>query len=171
MKVLVIVAPERYRDEELDEPLAIFRRNGIEFDIASVKRGPCSGMLGGSTQAALSITEVDPSGYDGIVIVGGAGSPHYLWGNSPLSDLVIAFARAKKLVAAICLSPVILARAGILKGRNATVFRSPDAVAEMKKGGAILANIPVVEDGAVITADGPSAAAQFGEAVVNALKR
>lgn len=171
MKVLVVIAPERYRDEELDEPLAVFRRHGIAYDIASTRKGTCRGMLGGRAQAVLVLRTSDPAAYDGIVIIGGAGSPSHLWGDRDLQVLVSAFYSVHKIVAAICLSPVVLARAGILKGRNATVFRSPDAVAEMMKGGAILASSPVVEDGNVITADGPAAASAFGEAIVRALAR
>ena len=171
MKVLVVIAPERYRDEELDEPLAVFRRSGISWDIASVTKGSCSGMLGGNAQATLSLREADPALYDGIVIIGGTGAPAHLWGNRDLAGLVTAFFTAKKPVAAICLSPVVLARAGILQGRNATVFRTPDSIAELTKGGAILANKPVVEDDTVITADGPAAASAFGKAVVGILNR
>lgn len=171
MKILVVIAPERYRDEELDEPLAVFRRHGISYDIASTRKGTCTGMLGGKAQAGRVLSASDAAAYDGIVIVGGAGSATYLWGDRDLQVLVSAFCSLRKIVAAICLSPVVLARAGILKGRNATVFRSPDAIAEMMKGGAILANMPVVEDGNVITADGPAAASAFGEAIVRALAR
>jgi protease I len=171
MKVLVAIAPERYRDEELDEPLAVFTGKGLEYEISSVRRGTCRGMLGGKVTATMGFDEADPASYDGIVIIGGAGSPAYLWGSRELADLVQAFHAARKVIAAICLSPVVLARAGILKGRNATLFRSADAISEMIKGGAILANTAVVEDGLVITADGPAAARAFGEAVVAALNR
>ncbi len=36
MKLLVAIAPDRYRDEELDNPLAVFRKAGIGFDIAGI---------------------------------------------------------------------------------------------------------------------------------------
>ena len=168
MKALVVIAPERYRDEELDEPLALFRERGISYDIASTKKGTCGGMLGGRTQATLTISEADPASYGGIIIIGGAGAPAHLWGDRNLATLVTAFYTERKIVAAICLAPVILAHTGILKGRNATVFRSPDAVAEMKKGGAILSNRAVVEDDNVITANGPAAASAFAQAVISA---
>lgn len=171
MKILVALAPERYRDEELDEPLAVFREHAITWDIASVKKGPCTGMLGGKAPATLGFSEADPAEYDGLVIIGGAGSAAHLWGNRDLARLVTAFSAAKKPVAAICLSPVVLARAGILTGKKATVFRSPDAISEMKRGGAVLTNLSVVIDGTVITADGPAAARAFGAAVAAALAR
>ncbi|HVN65018.1 MAG TPA: DJ-1/PfpI family protein [Methanomicrobiales archaeon] len=169
MKLLVVVAPERFRDEELLEPLAIFQEAGIGFDIASVRLGTCTGMLGGRCEAALDLARVDAGGYDGIVVIGGAGSPEFLWGHSRLLALVAEFAASKKLVAAICLSPVVLARAGVLSGKKATVFRTPDSVAEMRKGGADLRGEGVVVDGRFITANGPAAARPFGNAIVSAL--
>ncbi len=171
MKLLVAIAPERYRDEELDEPLAVFKRHGIAYDIASTRMGICHGALGGKAQATLSFTDADPTGYEGLVIIGGPGSPAHLWGNRDLARLVAGFSAAKKVIAAICLSPVVLARAGILKGRKATVFRSPDTIAEMKKGEAVLVSVPVATDGTVITADGPAAASAFGNTIAAALNR
>jgi len=169
MKLLVVIAPERFRDEELFEPLAVFRRAGIASDIASVKAGPCTGMLGGRCEAALDLARVRPEEYDGIVVIGGAGSPEFLWGHSRLLALVGGFAQAGKLIAAICLSPVVLARAGVLSGKKATVFRTADSVAEMRKGGADLRGEPVVVDGRFVTANGPAVARRFGEAVVSGL--
>jgi protease I len=171
MKVLVAIAPDRYRDEELDEPLAVFRRHDIGFDIASTREGPCTGMLGGEVLATLSFRHANPSDYSGLVIIGGAGSPPHLWQDRDLAALVAAFAAGHKLIAAICLSPVVLARAGILNGRKATVFRTPEAVAEMMRGGAILTSGLVITEGRVITADGPAAARAFGEAIVTELSR
>lgn len=170
MKLLVVIAPERYRDEELEEPLAVFRKHGIEYDIASTRTGSCSGMLGGKAQASIRIADADPRAYNALVIIGGAGSPAHLWGAQDLVRLATTFHSAQKLVAAICLSPVVLARAGLLKGKNATVFRSPDSIAELKKGGAILSGLPVVTDDGIVTADGPEAARAFAEAVVAALR-
>jgi protease I len=171
MRLLVAIAPEGYRDEELAGPLSVFAKHGIEYDIASTRTGTCHGALGGTAQAELKFSDADPAGYEGLVIIGGPGSPAHLWGNRDLAGLVLTFSAAKKLIAAICLSPAVLARAGILRGRKATVFRSPDAVAELKKGGAVLVSMPVVTDGSLITADGPAAAGSFGEAIASLLNR
>ncbi|WAC04691.1 MAG: DJ-1/PfpI family protein [Methanoregula sp.] len=170
MKLLVAIAPERYRDEELDEPIAAFKKGGIGFDIASTKTGTCKGMLGGTAHASLSFEQAGPSQYAGLVIIGGAGSPPHLWGNKDLIQLAGSFYQQKKIVAAICLSPVVLARAGLLKGKKATFFKTPDSFAEMNAGGAIISEAPVVIDIPVITANGPAAATAFGEAIVARLK-
>ncbi len=169
MKLLLVVAPEKFRDEELEVPRKVFGEYGIEYDIASTKIGTCEGMLGAYVDAGLEIGDADPDAYAGIVIIGGLGSQDHLWGNSKLHGLVRTFFKTGKIVAAICLSPVVLARAGVLKGREATVFRSPASVAEMKKGGAHLVDMPVVADLDLITANGPQAARGFAEAIVEKL--
>ena len=171
MKLLVAIAPERYRDEELDEPCAVFGRAGIEFDIASTKTGTCTGMLGGRAQATLTFDRASAGDYAGIVIIGGAGSPAHLWESRQLISLVQAFHESRKVVAAICLSPAVLARAGVLRGLPATVFTTPESVREMKAGGAVLSDMPVVVSGTIITANGPAAARAFGSAIVDALRR
>ena len=120
--------------------------------------------------ATLDFARAAVEEYDGIVVIGGAGSPEFLWGHSGLRALVTGFAASGKVVAALCLSPVVLARAGVLAGKRATVFRTPDSVAEMRKGGGDLRADPVVVDGRIITANGPTAAQRFGEEILSALK-
>jgi len=171
MQLLVVIAPEKFRDEELFEPLSVFRKEGIASDIVSTCRGTCVGMLGAEVDVAQEIADVDPATYDGIVIVGGTGSQDYLWGDPRLEGLVQSFDAAGKLIAAICLSPAVLAAAGVLQGKKATVFRTTSSVSVMEGGGALLSDEPVVQDGRVITASGPPAARKFGEAVAAALKR
>ena len=169
MKLLLVIAPDKFRDEELEVPREIFDSLDIAYDIASVQEGECTGMLGAAAEATLTIEEADESTYDAIVIVGGLGSQDYLWDNEALHRLVRAFAEKLKLVAAICLSPVVLAKAGILKERQATVFKSPASVREIERGGAQLVDVAVVSDMNIITANGPTAAAEFAEAIVDKL--
>jgi protease I len=169
MKVLIAIAPEKFRDEELAEPVAALRAAGIGFDIASTRRGTCTGMLGAKATATLSFEEVDPKSYDGIVIIGGSGSQAHLWEDDLLPIIVNNIQKSGKVVAAICLAPVVLARAGILKGKKATYYESPVAFREMKAGGAVLVNQPVVTDTRIITANGPAASKAFADAVVKML--
>ena len=169
MKILIVVAPEKFRDEELAEPVTAFLKAGIEFDVASTRRGTCTGMLGAKTTAALSFEDIDPKRYEGLVIVGGAGSQTHLWGDELLIPIVKIFHQYGKVVAAICLAPVVLARSGILKGKKATYFESPASFKEMRIGGAVIVNTPVVRDGRVITANGPSASQAFADEIVHAL--
>ena len=169
MKILIAIAPKKFRDEELAGPTTALTKAGIGFDIASTRRGTCTGMLGAKVTATLSFEQIDPALYHGIVIVGGAGSPPYLWNDPPLIGLAKYFFGAGKLVAAICLSPVVLSHAGVLKGKQATFYDTPESRVEMKKGGAIVVGRPVVTDGLVITANGPPASQEFAAAIVHIL--
>jgi protease I len=169
MKAVIAIAPEKYRDEELAEPVAALNKAGIAFDIASTRPGTCKGMLGGKTSAGLSFDDIDPKNYNGLIIIGGTGCQEHLWEDDLLVRLAIYFCETDKVVAAICLAPVVLARAGILKGKKATVYDAPTAIFEMKKGRAMLTPEPVVTDGRIITANGPAAAKNFAATVVKEL--
>lgn len=166
MKILIAVAPEKFRDEELAVPVAAFRKAGIAFDIASTRRGACIGMMGAKTTATLTFEEIDPKQYGCLVIIGGSGSQTHLWNDDVLVQLAKYFHESRKIVAAICLAPVVLARAGILKGKKVTYFESPVSFREVKGGGAVLVNKPVVIDGNIITANGPSASQEFADSIV-----
>ncbi|WP_321507328.1 DJ-1/PfpI family protein [uncultured Methanoregula sp.] len=169
MKILIAIAPEKFRDEELAEPVAALQKAGVGFDISSTKRGTCTGMMGAKANATLTFEEIDPKKYDGLIIVGGAGAQIHLWDDELLLILAKYFAESRKVVGAICLAPVVLARAGVLKGKKATYFNSPVSFREMKAGGAILVDKPVVNDTRVITANGPAASKEFAETYIKAL--
>jgi len=169
MKLLMVVAPKRYREEEFEVPAKMFEEAGIEFDIASTQPGECEGMMGGIIEAKLAIKEAKEADYDGLVIVGGLGASDFLWSDDDLKNLTEEFGRSEKVIAAICLAPVILARAGLLKGRQATVFESPASLKLIEEGGANYLNIPVVSDMNIITANHPTVSKEFAEAVIEKL--
>ena len=169
MKVLIVIAPEKFRDEELAEPVSALRTAGIGYDIVSTRRGTCTGMLGAKATASLCLDEVDPKAYDGIIIVGGGGAQTHLWDDDLLQPMVRFFSDKMKMVGAICLAPVILARAGVLKGKKATYYENPTSFREMKAGGAVLVNQPVVTDTRLVTANGPAASKAFIDTYIRML--
>ncbi|OPX64420.1 MULTISPECIES: DJ-1/PfpI family protein [unclassified Methanoregula] len=169
MKILIVIAPEKFRDEEFAIPAAALQKAGIGYDVASKRRGPCTGMLGMKVSATLSFEEVDPKAYDGILVVGGGGAQMHLWDDDLLAGMVKYFQTTAKVVGAICLAPVVLARAGILKGKKATFFNTPVSFREMKAGGAIPVDRPVVTDSRIITANGPAAAEEFAATFIKTL--
>ncbi|NQU82801.1 MAG: DJ-1/PfpI family protein, partial [Parcubacteria group bacterium] len=78
-----------------------------------------------------------------------------------------------KLVGAICIASAILANAGVLKGKKATVWSSnmdKSAVKLLEKGGADYKEDAVVIDGKIITANGPEQARRFAETMLSMLK-
>ena len=82
----MVIAPEKFRDEEFFVPAAALEKAGIGYDVASQKRGVCTGMMGKAVNAVLSFEEVEPKVYDGILIVGGSGAQSYLWDDELLGE-------------------------------------------------------------------------------------
>jgi protease I len=168
--ILMVIAPQNFRDEEFLEPKKIFEDAGAKVVVASPSLSVATGMLGAKVTPNITISEVNINEYDAIVVVGGIGSKQYLWENEELRGLVKKASNQGKIVSAICLSPAILARAGLLEGKNATVFPSGDAIEELNKGGAVYISRDVVVSGNIVTANGPDAAREFGNKVVEKLK-
>jgi protease I len=68
-----------------------------------------------------SFADIDPAGYDALVVPGGR-APEYLRLNDRVLEIVQHFFEAKKPVAAICHGLQILAASGVLKGRTCTAY-------------------------------------------------
>jgi protease I len=168
-KALVVIAPERFRDEEFAEPKRALEGAGHRVSVGSTRSGTATGMLGARVTVDLTVAQAKPEDYDVLVVVGGAGSPAHLWESEPLRGLVKALHAAGKPVGAICLSPPVLARAGILAGKRATTYPAERAIVELKRGGATYVEDPVVRDGTIITASGPEAASAFARTLVELL--
>jgi protease I len=165
-KILMIIAPENFRDEELQEPKAIFEKNGAKVTVSSRTKGECSGMLGGKANADAALKEVNADDFDAVIFVGGSGSAVYFNDETVLKIARDASAKGK-VIGAICIAPSILANAGIMKGKKATSFSSERDNLQAK--GVIYTGESVVIDGKIITADGPKSAREFGEAVVSVM--
>lgn len=168
-KILMIVAPERFRDEEFFEPRAVFEQKGYQITVGSVRLGKATGVLGGEVDVDILIENASADDYDAVAISGGGGSKAFLWDNPKLHALLNEAFEKGKVVSAICISPVVLAKAGLLTGKTASVFPADDAIAEMKKAGADLKDKAVVKDGKIVTGNGPECAAEFGETVIAAI--
>lgn len=116
----------------------------------------------------LKINDIDSLAYDGLILVGGSGSIIY-WDNPTVRQLVKYFARPPKILAAICLAPVTLARAGILKDRFAAIYKDRTTIDELRKGGAKYVEKDIVISDNIITASGPQASEKFAKAIAKVL--
>ena len=170
-KILLVIAQEQFRDEECFVPKKLFEAAGVKVTVAAESMKTAKGMLGGTIKPDITISEANIDDYDAIVISGGSGSRKYLWNNKELHELVKEADALKKVISAICISPVVLARAGILKGKESTVFKSSDTVRELKEYGAAYLDSEVVVSGRVVTGRDPASADAFGKAVLEALKK
>jgi protease I len=167
--VLMVVAPEDFRDEELLEPRAAFEAAGAVVEVAATTTAVAHGMLGAEVRPDLALAAVDPHRYAGVVLVGGSGAPAHLWGDETLHDILRTARADGTPIGAICLAPAALARAGLLRGRQATVYADARAKKELAQGGARYVTDHVVTDGGIVTAAGPRDARGFAQAMVTAM--
>lgn len=166
--VLMIIAPEQFRDEELFVTKEELEKAGHSIVIASTKAGFCSGSRGGYAEATLVLSDVRPENYDAVVVVGGGGSKIY-FENEQVLSIVKEMNRMGRVVAAICLAPVMLANAGVLKGRKATVAGTEARTLEDK--GAIYTGPGVMVDGNIVTGNGPKSSRVFGQKINELMKK
>ncbi len=165
-KVLMVIAPKDFRDKEFIDPKKVFDEKNIKVDVASIQKGKSVGADGMVVNIDLNISEVDINNYDAVVFIGGPGMVKIIQ-DEALQILAQKFYKADKIVAAICVSPAILAYAGILENKKATSWGGVKDILE--KAGAIYTGELVSIDGKIITANGPSAAYKFGLKVAESL--
>lgn len=168
-KIAMIIAAREFRDEECFETKDILEKQGFNITIFSNEKGIAVGRFGGEIKVDKTLDELNVSDFDSLLFVGGQGAIKYL--DNKISYDIINNANDKnKVIAAICIAPLILARAGILKGKKATVWSSDldkSAIKELEKEGGIYIDQKSVIDGNIITADGPFAINEFCENILN----
>lgn len=164
----MVIAPNRFRDEELLIPKKLFEDAGHTVTIASIQTGTATGKLGTEVDVAAQISDLDIDDFDAIVFVGGGGVEEYgLHKNTHIHKLVIEARDRDKVTAAICIAPMILAESGLLRGKNVTTF--PSSENYIKERGGHLTYRPVSIDGKIVTGNGPEAAREFGESILRLL--
>jgi protease I len=170
-KAVMLIAFRDFRDEEYFVTKEILEKAGIEIKTASNKMGRAIGKFGGDTEVDLLVSQINVSDFDAIIFVGGPGCLDAL-DNEESYRIAREAVSQNKVLAAICISPVILARAGVLRGKRATVWNDfvKSQAKILKREGAIFEDKPVVVDGKIVTANGPEAAKDFGEAILSLLK-
>lgn len=170
-KIVMIVAFRNFRDIEYFLSKEILEKAGGEVKTASNKKGIAVGADGGEVNIDLLVSEINPIDFDAIVFIGGPGCLENL-DNEDSYKLARETISQNKVLAAICISPIILARAGVLKRKKATIWHSStnkQPIEILEKNGAIFEEKSVVVDGKIITGNGPESVKEFGKAIIGAL--
>lgn len=163
--ILMIVAPENFKDEEYFIPKQILKENKANIQTASIRETATS-VNGKTIKIDLMLDEANANNYNAIIFIGGSGAKIY-FENTNVFALAKNALLGNKIIAAICIASSILANSGILKNKKATCF--PSEKDNLVKKGAIYTGKNVEIDGKIITANGPQSAEEFGNAIVRAL--
>ena len=95
--------------------------------------------------------EVNPAGYDALVVPGGR-APEYLRMNPKVLEIVRHFDKEGKPIAALCHGPQLLAAAGVVKGRKLNCY--PACAPEIGLAGGTFVSLEMTEamvDGKLVT--------------------
>ena len=165
-KALVFLAPG-FEEIEAVTIIDVLRRAKVNVTIAGLIEKPIEGAHKLHIVPEKSVESVLSQEYDAVVCPG--GSPGYI--NLRKDQRVIQIVKntyaANKLVAAICAGPVILADAGVLKGKRCTIY--PGMENELLNGDGKPSQEDVVVDGKVVTSRGPATAMLFALKLVEML--
>jgi protease I len=164
---LIFLPKKDFNEEEFTIVRRRLLKAGKQIFITSDDHSVCSGSKGMKVKSDTSFYNVNINNFASLILIGGAGSRAY-WKNESLHKIVKNFFDAKKVIAAICSSPIILAKAGILQKKKATCY-SEDKM-ELINSGIDYQDKNVVIDGNVITANDSHSALQFAEAILHLTK-
>jgi len=163
MKKTAIIFAEGYEEVEALTVVDLLRRAGIGCDIVALEDADfVTGSHGIAIGADRNFSETDFSCYDGVILPGGMPGTNHLADDERVFALLRGFAAAGKLTAAICAAPTVLAKAGLLAGKNAVCYPGMEG----QLTGANSSDAPVAVDGSVITGRGLGAAIPFALALV-----
>jgi 4-methyl-5(b-hydroxyethyl)-thiazole monophosphate biosynthesis len=169
MASVLIPLAEGFEEVEAVALIDVMRRGGIEVRVAYIEDElhhgrVVTGANGIGVQADTSLKNIISDDFDMMVLPGGWGGTYALAENARVLELVKEF-KANKVVGAMCAAPFVLKKAGVL-GNNYTCY--PGAKEEIDQPG-YRNDLKVVEDGNVMTSQGPGTAVCFGLAIVKRL--
>lgn len=167
MKKVAVFLAEGFEECEALVVIDTLRRAGFKCDSVSISREMVKGSHGIVVKADRIISD-EIKEYDMIVLPGGLPGATNLRDDKRVIELVKYFDKVpEKFVAAICAAPIVLERAGIIKGRTITSYPGEEYNELFKE--ANYEDDIVAIDNHLITSRGPATALPFAYALVDAL--
>ncbi len=151
IELLLVFAPQNFRDQELFCAIDVFTRRGFAPVLASTLAGPARGMLGTEVDATVAVDWVAVDSLDAVVVVGGDGAARSLSDNLELRRLLRTVNGRGGIIGAGCEAITTLARAGIVRGREVARCGDPRVMAEVRDGAGELRERPMVVSDNVVT--------------------
>lgn len=148
-------------------PVDVLRRAGIEVITVSImKERVVTSSHKVGVVADIMLDEVKWDEAEALILPGGQPGTNNLAACEVLMAKVRDFAKAGKVIAAICAAPALtFGECGLLEGKKATCYPGME---EHLKGADFLAE-EVVVDGNIITSRGMGTAIAFGLAIIEKL--
>ncbi|XP_047251031.1 protein DJ-1 homolog C isoform X2 [Capsicum annuum] len=143
----------------------VLRRSKVNVVVASVEKSArVLASSGTKIVADKLISAISDSIYDLIILPGGTAGAERLHKSKVLKKLLKEQESAGRIFGAICSSPAVLQKQGLIKDKKTTAH--PAVIDKLKDG---VNDAQVVIDGKLITSQGLSTATQFALAIVTKL--
>jgi protease I len=166
--VLIVIAPKNFHDDEFSSTYDSLAHNDVRITVASTDTAPATGMFGTVIKPDIPLEKSNATDFDALIIIGGSGCEQ-LWDNENLHAIIRNFDSEEKLIAAMCIAPMVLARAGILVDKIVTAY--PAVRDEIGKCCMRCTDAEVEISGNIITCSQPKAAASFAKSIIGVLKQ
>lgn len=165
-KRVAMVIAKNFEDVEATDPKEYLEAHGAKVTLIGIEPGSVTGKKGATLPVDATFEQVSPDEFDMLVIPGG-GSPENLRIHDDAVGFTKAFVESGRPVGAICHGAQLLISARVLKGRQLTcVNKIRD---DVTNAGGIYVDLPLVEDGNLITSRVPADLPVFDEALGRAL--
>lgn len=166
-KVLLLVAQKGFQSKEYFDTKYELEHAGIVVTAVAPSREEAVSHVGEVIMPDLALSEVKLSDYDGVFAIGGPGALEHLDNEDTTRIYKEAQAIGDYPYGAICISPRILAKTGVLSGKRATGWDGDGKLQDIfDQYGVIRSKEHVVVDDIIVTADGPVVAHDFGKKIV-----
>jgi protease I len=150
LKKAVIVVGPAVEDTEYAYPFYRLQEDGFIVDTASDNQIDIVAKHGLPIKANADIRKLKPEDYDLLVVPGGLESPDRLRQIPELLDFIREMFKMGKVIASVCHGPWVLISAGIVKGKNMTIYKG--CKDDLINAGANYIDAPVVSDKNIVTA-------------------
>lgn len=154
-----------FEDIEALETLDILRRAGLDIKTVGISSDKAVSSHSVTVLCDITFEKADFSDMTMLILPGGPGHTAFSESDKVLDLINLAYEKGI-YIAAICASPSVIGKMGLLKGKRFTCFPGFE---EMAVGG-IYSHEKVVSDGQFITARGAGTASDFGFEIVKLFK-
>ena len=156
-----------FEETEAVAPLDLLRRAGISVLTVGINGKIVYGSHNIGIEADITLGEMDLTDMEMIILPGGLGGVASVRVSQEAMQALRFAWENGKFVAAICAGPTVLADLGITDGKNATCY--PGCESGMGSAN-MIADVPCVRDGKLITGTSAGCATAFALALVEALQ-
>lgn len=166
--ILFIIAHTGFNDKEYELSRDMLEMLGAKVTVASTDTSIAVGMYDLEVKPDTLISQIKKIGFDAVIFVGGMGAQKY-WDDTLVHKIARNAVKQNKVIGAICIAPVILARAKVLRFKDATVWSNSETKHILKQEQVRYINKPVITSDKIVTANGPVATKEFTEEIIRLL--